>query len=464
MSGPVLAERDPELSELDSALELAADGVGRTVVIDGSAGIGKTALLATARTRAASSGFTCLWARGSELETGFGFGVVRQLFEAVVHDPSVGEDVLSGAASPAAAVFGGATEAPAGEDGSFSTMHGLYWLSLNLAGDRPLGLLVDDLQWVDVPSLRFFAYLARRLEGLEIALCTSLRSTEPGSDPGLIGEIVADPATLSLHPGPLGPGTVGQMVADRLGPELDRGFIDATARMTGGNPLLLEQLLGALASEGVRPEGGGIGAITEIGARGVGRLVIRKLARLPEGASTLARALAVLGNGAEIELLGRLADLDLDTVAELSEQLGREEILGRGGELRFAHPLIRESVYRALPAVQRQLLHARAAELLREVEAPARPSGSRVEGISWSRSVLSAPSERWSTPFPASGTVSRATSPAGDSSLRAGPNWPSELIASCNSRTAAAPSPLRRSPPETTTVAGVAPPGNAALM
>src|ERR671910_838246 len=51
-------------------------------------------------------------------------------------------------------------------DASFAALHGLYWLTLNLAGERPLLLAVDNLQWGDRPSLRFLAYLTRRLEGV----------------------------------------------------------------------------------------------------------------------------------------------------------------------------------------------------------------------------------------------------------------------------------------------------------
>ena len=49
-------------------------------------------------------------------------------------------------------------------------MHGLFWVVLDLAAERPLLLAVDDLQWTDRPSLRFLAYLARRVESVAVAL------------------------------------------------------------------------------------------------------------------------------------------------------------------------------------------------------------------------------------------------------------------------------------------------------
>jgi hypothetical protein len=70
---------------------------------------------------------------------------------------------MAGAAAPAAAVF---TSAPAHEGeaaASFAALHGLYWLTLNLAAETPLVLAVDDVHWCDRPSLRFLAYLAAAL-------------------------------------------------------------------------------------------------------------------------------------------------------------------------------------------------------------------------------------------------------------------------------------------------------------
>ena len=109
-----------------------------------------------------------LSARGGELEREFPFGVVRQLFEPLLVDRELAERVLAGSARSAVPVFD-AVPAPAEDDqsdSSFAALHGLYWLTVNLAAEGPLLLAVDDLHWCDRPSLRFLAYIARRLEGL----------------------------------------------------------------------------------------------------------------------------------------------------------------------------------------------------------------------------------------------------------------------------------------------------------
>src|SRR5919206_415929 len=96
----------------------------------------------------------------------------------------------------AAAVFE-AAEATEG-DVSFAALHGLFWVALNLAAEGPLLLAIDDLHWCDRPSLRFVAYLARRLEGQPILVAATVRSGEPGTDVALLGEIATLPAVAAL--------------------------------------------------------------------------------------------------------------------------------------------------------------------------------------------------------------------------------------------------------------------------
>src|SRR3954452_17380079 len=134
-----LVEREREGAALAALLDAAPGGEGRVAWIEGPAGIGKSTLLAEARRHAAETGAQVLAARGSELEREFPFGVVRQLFEAVVGDR---ERTLAGAAAPAAAVLGDAGMSEG--DVSFAALHGLFWVALNLAADGPLFLAIDD--------------------------------------------------------------------------------------------------------------------------------------------------------------------------------------------------------------------------------------------------------------------------------------------------------------------------------
>ena len=222
-----LLERDAELAALDELAAAAADGRGRLVLIEGPAGIGKSGLLGGLRDRSAA-GLRVLAARAGELEREFAYGVVRQLFEAPVADARA--TALAGAAAPAAAVFEAAPAADAEGSASFAALHGLYWLTLNLAAERPLLLAIDDLHWCDRPSLRFLAYLARRLDGVPALVATTLRSGEQPTDAALLGEIAGDPATLALRPGPLSPAAVGDLVRERLGAAADDGVLRRVRR------------------------------------------------------------------------------------------------------------------------------------------------------------------------------------------------------------------------------------------
>jgi len=351
-----LVEREDDLGALAELLDGLVDGRSRAALIEGPAGIGKSRLLAALRDGAAARGIRALAGRGSELEREFPFGVVRQLFEPVLAE--VGREVaFAGAAAPARAVFAGEAD----EGATFAVLHGLYWLTLNVGAERPLVLAVDDLHWCDRPSLRFLAYLTPRLEGAPLLLGATLRSAEPGTDPVLLGEIARDPLTAAVRPQPLSIEGVGAL----LGPEAAPAFVAACREATGGNPLLLRELLGMLAGEGVAPTAANVGAVGAMGPSAVSRSVTFRLSRLAPAEIEVAKAAAVLAEGASVADIAALSGLEEATVARATGELARVEILRREPPLGFVHPLVREVVYREQPPGERQLAHARAAALLR---------------------------------------------------------------------------------------------------
>jgi DNA-binding SARP family transcriptional activator/DNA-binding CsgD family transcriptional regulator len=356
-----LVERDREVALLDQLLADATEGEGRAVLIEGPPGIGKSRLLAEFRRRALADGALVLHARAGELEREFPFGVVRQLFEAVA-DPQR----LSGAATAAGVVFASPDHATPSGDASFAALHGLYWLTLNLAAEQPLLLEIDDLHWCDRPSLRFLAYLVRRLEGQPVLVSASVRTGDVPTDAALLAEIANDPATAHVRPGPLSEEAVGELVAKRLGAAPDAAFRQACHGTTGGNPLLVRQLLNALDTDHVRPDAAHADVVRAIGSRAVSSSVLLRLARLPGEAATVARAVAVLGESAELPSVAALSGLDEAQVAGAMAALARAEILRPEPPPGFVHPLVRDAVYTGLPLGERELLHARAAAVLRE--------------------------------------------------------------------------------------------------
>jgi hypothetical protein len=177
---------------MSAAIRAAADGDGTLIVVRGPAGIGRTTMLRAACAEADAQGVRTLTARGLPLEQGFPYGIVRQLFEPVhtAAAPSEWDALLHGPAQLARPVFDGGPPAaesaatPAG--GPHATVHGLYWLTANLAARRPLLLAVDDAHWADAPSLRWLSHLAARIADLPAVLLLATRS---GPDrPEVIGE------------------------------------------------------------------------------------------------------------------------------------------------------------------------------------------------------------------------------------------------------------------------------------
>ena len=355
-------ERDRELRLLEAAVAAAVDGRGGVAVLEGPAGIGKTALLDEARRRAAGS-VTMLGARGGLLERDYGFGVVRQLLESATR----GRELPEAARAVLADSFSEAGGLPM--DGGFAALHGLFWVILDLAAERPLLLAVDDLQWADRPSLRLLAYLARRIEDEPVLVLATIRTGEADVDEDLLGAIREPPAQL-VTPGPLSGEGVARLIADRLGEEPEPAFVDACVTATGGNPLLVRELASALEVDGVRPVAARAQVVRSIGPRAVSRTVGMRLARLPPDALAVARAVAVLGDGAPVADAARFAELDETRVAAASGPLARAEILRAEPPLAFVHPLVADAVLLALPPGERELQHARAARMLHAAGAP----------------------------------------------------------------------------------------------
>ncbi|MFI7403437.1 AAA family ATPase [Streptomyces sp. NPDC049541] len=371
-AGLSLLEREDELRCLGAAIAGAKAGRGAVVVVEGSAGIGKTRLLWAAMELAAESDVAVVSARGGQMETEFAFGVARQLFEPVLAAAETGERgvLLEGAAAPAGWLLGGGPvdrlgETAGGGDRSFATLNGLYGLTAKLAARAPLLMVVDDAHWADMPSLRFLGFMARRVHGLPVLLMLAVRPEDPGAQGLLFTELVAGPETEVVRPEPFKLDAVRTLVQEAFAAApIDPEVVHGCWTTTGGNPFLLTQLIGALRARGAQPTSAAVEQVGEMGLETVSRWINLRLAGLPPSAAALAAAVAVLGDGAEAVQAARLAGLDPASCDEAVDGLVSMSIVRGTGGLAFVHPLVRWAIYAQLPPRRRSRGHRDAARLL----------------------------------------------------------------------------------------------------
>ncbi len=356
--------------------ERAARGHGGVLLIEGPAGIGKTSLLQAARDLADDAGLKLSVARGSELEREFPYGVIRQLADPVLRaqTPAGRAELLDGAAGLAAPALGLAPDAQRASEPSAepleseqgASFHGLYWFFANLSERAPLLISIDDAHWADMLSLRFLAYLIRRLEDLPIAVLLTTRSGEPANASTPILERISDePACVTIRLPPIGGEQVAALVQAAFDSPVERPFSDAVQRVAGGNPFLVRELVLAAQAEGIEPREDQAGRVYELGPESVTRVVRRRIERLDAAALAFAQAVAILGGDAELITTAALAELEPATAARSAGELEMIEVLvSEGDRVSFRHPILRAALYESIPPAQRGLQHARAARLL----------------------------------------------------------------------------------------------------
>ncbi len=364
-TGAALLEREQELLAVRDGLERARVGEGALLLVEAPPGVGKTELLREARATARRAQLTTLEARGSELERPFAFGIVRQLLEPVIRTSS-GHDLFTGAAAPAARLFETEEGGVSRSDADFDALHSLYWLIVNLSDRAPVLVSVDDCQWADLDSLRFLSYLGQRLEGLRVAVLLAGRAPDQtaAETASLWAQIASRPDAVALYPRTLSEPAAVALTRERLGTNAEDEFCRACHTATGGNPLFLRELLGALGSAGVVPSAGAANEVQAVGPAAVARFVLHRVSTLGPAASELANAVAVLGDDSELQLVADVAGMDGAQAREAADDLVRADIFAGTARLGFIHPIVRAALYEDLAPGERQSRHAAAADAL----------------------------------------------------------------------------------------------------
>ena len=226
-------------------------------------------------------------------------------------------------------------------------------------------IAIDDVHWADRASLRLVLYLLGRLDEMAVSFIVARRLGEPGAPDDLLAQIATHAASRAVRPPPLSRHGARRMVAAALH-GADEAFGDACWRMTEGNVFLLQELIAAVRDEGWEPTAQNATRIGTLAPEAVLRAVSVRLMRLSDDAAGIARAVAVLGEAAQLRHVVALTGSVHDRVAAGADALAASDILRPldTGALTFAHPLLASAVYADIATGERAALHRRAAEIL----------------------------------------------------------------------------------------------------
>ncbi|PQE00433.1 LuxR family transcriptional regulator [Mycobacterium sp. EPG1] len=330
-----LLGRHVECEVLDHILGDIREGLSRTLVLHGEPGIGKTALLGYFGAQAA--GCRVISVVGVESEMELAYAALQQLCAPML-------DGLASLPAPQRAALTTALGIGVGPVPD-RLLLGLAVLALfaDAAAERPLVLLVDDLQWVDESSVAVLAFVARRLAAESIALVMASRVLRP------------DTATLpTLEVRGIKPAEARALLDSALLGPLDAEVRDQLIAETRGNPLALLQLPQRLS---VLELAGGFGLpVAERLSEAVEDSFRRAAESLPESSRRLLLLAAAEPRGDSALLWRAAARLGVppDAAAPVMEA-GLAEF---GTRVRFRHPLVRSAVYNSAALTLRQQVHA----------------------------------------------------------------------------------------------------------
>lgn len=368
----LLIERERETAQITRVLREASSNIGQLLFVESHAGMGKTALLRCAREQARADGLQVFASAASESETEYPFGTVLSLFSTHLRalDPASRDLAFAGRARACRPLFEHACPNATAEDDAaqFAIVDSLYWLVANVSATAPVTIVVDDVQRVDMPTLRFLDYLARRSDTLPIAVVVALTRGEPRSSQPLITSLMAA-ASAHLNLRPLtnaGIEAVLRTTADAL-PSI-ASVAPALAEVTGGSPYLAVELARKLVAGPSPAHGSVLEGIDTLVPSTVRHQIMVRLNRLGEKPVAIAQACAVLDERATLGLAASLAGESLQNAADATDRLVESNLLAvQGDGLTFPQPLVRLAIYEAMPPGKRALAHAAAATRLHQL-------------------------------------------------------------------------------------------------
>ena len=234
---------------------------------------------------------------------------------------------------------------------------------------RPIVLVLDDLHAADVPSLLLLRFLARELGSIRMLVLAAYRDVDPR--PGqalaeLLAALVREPVTRRVSLGGLSKGEAAEYV-DLTAPEIASAqLVAALHEETEGNPLFVGEIVRLLATEGV--EAASTAEVRRAVPRSLRDVIARRLTHLSEECNRVLVLASVLGREFALAPLAHMSGVSEDELLELADEAIADRVLSDlpagAGRLRFAHVLIRDTLYDGLTGARRVRLHRQAVQAL----------------------------------------------------------------------------------------------------
>jgi DNA-binding SARP family transcriptional activator len=362
---PSFVGRDDALGRLEAAVAEAAAGRTRIVLVEGEPGIGKTSLVTELAARVRGAGIGAWWGRCHDDEGAPALWpwvqILRGLEAGGEHLPERLHSVLATLVPE----LGATTEAElVPEAARFRLYDAIREAIEHCATRHPLMIVLDDVHWADLSSLRLLRFLAVELRDSPVVIVATLRNTEdiPKGDLGdTLADIIrqADVERLMLS------GLVPEDIADmlRLTTSFSGGDLADVARSlhqrTNGNPFFIVELLRLMQSEGTLESG----AVTIDVPVTISDVIRRRIGRLPDELQTVLGVAAVIGRQFDLDVLADACGLDADRTHEaLDAALATRIVVETNpGRYEFTHALVSEALYLDLAPTRRARLHGRVA-------------------------------------------------------------------------------------------------------
>jgi DNA-binding SARP family transcriptional activator len=371
--------REAELGALLADLEDALAGRGRLCLLVGEPGIGKSRLADELIRRARRRGMRVAVGRCWEAGGAPAYWPWVQSLRAYIRE--VDSETLRNELGAGAVELGQILpelhqifpELPSplareSEAARFRLFEATAELLRNASARRPLLLVLDDLHAADAPSLLLLRFLARELGSARMLVVGAYRDVDPiPAQPliDMVSEIAREPVTRRLALRGLSEGDVATYVDLTASDLASHDLVTALHAETEGNPLFVSETVRLLAAEGLpsEPAEGPI-VIPET----VRDVIARRVTHLSDECKRVLVRASVLGREFDLAALARVSDTSEDELLDALDEaiVARvvSDVPGGSTRLRFAHVLIRDTLYEGLSSPRRIRAHRLTVEAL----------------------------------------------------------------------------------------------------